>query len=55
MLLLFFVIFTYRVSRRRREMYCGSARLWVFLSVCPRPRSGEAGDDGWRWLAVWFQ
>jgi len=28
---------TFRVSRRRRKMYCGHARLCVCLSVCPRP------------------
>jgi len=27
-------LFTSRVSRRRREMYCGHARLCVCLSVC---------------------
>ena len=27
-------IITFRVSRRRREMYCGHARLCVCLSVC---------------------
>jgi len=27
------------VSRRRREMYCGHARLCVCLSVCPRPHA----------------
>ena len=30
-------IITFRVSRRRREMYCGHARLC--LSVCPRPHA----------------
>jgi len=29
-----FVGFTFRVSHRRREMYCGHARLCVCLSVC---------------------
>jgi len=28
---------TFCVSRRRRKMYCGQARLCVCLSVCPRP------------------
>jgi len=28
-------VITYRVSRRRREMYSGHARLCVCLSVCP--------------------
>ena len=28
------VIIKFRVSRRRREMYCGHARLCVCLSVC---------------------
>ena len=28
---------TFCVSRRRREMYCGHARLCVCLSVCPWP------------------
>jgi len=27
-------VFTFRVSRRPREMYCGHARLCVCLSVC---------------------
>ena len=27
-------IFTFRVSRRRREMYCGHARLCVCVCVC---------------------
>jgi len=33
------VVVTFRVSRRRREMYCGHPRLCVCvcLSVCPRP------------------
>jgi len=31
---------TFRVSRRRREMYCGYARLCVVcLRVCPRPHA----------------
>ena len=29
-------IITFRVSRRRRGMYCGHARLCVCLSVCLR-------------------
>jgi len=29
-----FIIVTFRVSRRPREMYCGHARLWVCLCVC---------------------
>jgi len=33
------VIFTFRVSRRPREMYCGHARLCVCLCVCPRPHA----------------
>jgi len=33
-LLLFSLFVTFRVSRRRREMYCGHARLCVCLSVC---------------------
>ena len=32
-------ITTFRVSRRRREMYCGHRRLCVFLCVCPRPHA----------------
>jgi len=28
------ILVTFRVSRRRREMYCGHARLCVCLSVC---------------------
>jgi len=27
--------FTFRVSRRRREMYCGHARLCVSVCLCP--------------------
>ena len=27
-------VITFRVSRRRREMYCGHARLCVCLCVC---------------------
>jgi len=30
-------IVTFCVSRRRRKMYCGHARLSVCLCVCPRP------------------
>ena len=30
-------VITFCVSRRRRKMYCGHARLCVCLSVCPRP------------------
>jgi len=30
---------TFHVSRRRRETYCGHARLCVCLSVCPRPHA----------------
>ena len=37
------LLVTFRVSRRQREMYCGHARLCVFLSVClsvcPRPHA----------------
>ena len=35
------VIITFRVGRRRREMYCGHARLCVSVrvSVCPRPHA----------------
>ena len=29
-----FTFFTFCVSRRRRKMYCGHARLCVCLSVC---------------------
>jgi len=29
-------VITFRVSCRRREMYCGDARLCLCLSVCPR-------------------
>jgi len=32
-----YCLVTFRVSRRRREMYCGQPRLCVCLSVCPRP------------------
>ena len=34
-----FPFITFRVSRRRREMYCGHARLGVCVSVCPRPHA----------------
>ena len=30
---------TFRVSRRRREMYCGHARICVCVSVCVFVRS----------------
>ena len=30
---------TFRVSRRRREMYIGHTRLCVYVSVCPSPHS----------------
>ena len=30
----FTALITFRVSRRRREMYCGHSRLCVCLSVC---------------------
>jgi len=33
-----FEFITFRVSRRRREMYCGHARLSVCLPVCVCPR-----------------
>jgi len=33
-LIILLLLFTFRVSRRRREMYCGYARLCVCLSVC---------------------
>ena len=29
----------FRVSRRRRKMYCGHARLCVCVCVCPPPRA----------------
>ena len=32
-------IFTFRVSRRRREMYSGHGRLCVCLCVCRSPHS----------------
>jgi len=32
-------VITFRVSRRRRAMYCGHARLCVCLSVCPQPHA----------------
>ena len=36
-------VVTFRVGRRRREMYCGHARLYVCLCVCvcvcPRPHA----------------
>ena len=31
---IFFIITTFRVSRRRREMYSGDARLCIRVSVC---------------------
>jgi len=34
------IIITFHMSRRRREMYCGHARLCVCLFVCPRPHAG---------------
>ena len=34
-----FCIITFCVSRRRRKMYCGHARLYVCLSVCPQPNA----------------
>ena len=34
-----FYLFTFCVSRRRRKMYCGHARLCVCVSVCPRPHA----------------
>ena len=33
------VIITFRISRRRREIYIGHARLSVWLSVCPSPHA----------------
>ena len=30
-----FIVITFRVSRRRREMYSGQGRLCVCLCVCP--------------------
>jgi len=33
------MVITFRVRRRRREMYCGHPRLCVCLSVCPRPHA----------------
>ena len=32
--LLFKLIITFRVSRRRREVYCGHARLFVCVCMC---------------------
>jgi len=32
-------IITFRQSRKRREMYCGHARLFACLCVCPRPHA----------------
>ena len=37
---IFRCIVTFRVSRRRREMYCGHARLSVCLHVCPHNCTG---------------
>ena len=34
-----FLLVTFRVSRRPREMYCGHARLCVCVSVCARPHA----------------
>jgi len=34
-----FSLVTFRVSRRRREMYCGHARLCVCLCACQRPHA----------------
>jgi len=36
----------FRVNRRRREMYFGHARLWVCLSVCPRPHAYTIARTG---------
>jgi len=37
---------TFRISRRRREMYCGHARLCVCLSVCQRPHAYNIARTG---------
>jgi len=37
---------TFRVSRRRREMYCGHAHLCVCLSLCPRPHAHTIARPG---------
>ena len=36
-LVLALCLVTFCVSRRRRKMYCGHARLCVCVCVCPRP------------------
>ena len=38
-------LITFRVSRRRREMYCGHARL----CVCPRPHAYTCTDPDVTW------
>jgi len=39
---------TFCVSRRRRKMYCGNARLCVCLSVAVRPHYCTDPDVTWR-------
>jgi len=47
------VLVTFRVSRRRREMYCGHAHLCVCvcvcLSVCPRLHAYSIARAGVKW------
>ena len=45
-------LFTFCVSRRRRKMYCGHARLCVCLSVCPRPYAHTTALPGCN-LGAW--
>jgi len=45
------LLFTFRVSRRRREMYIGHARLYVCLSV-PRPIPALLDGPGYN-LGQW--
>jgi len=40
-------IFTFRVSRRRREMYSGHARLYVSLSAAAYPHYYTDPDVTW--------
>jgi len=44
---LLLVIVTFRVSRRRREMYCGHARLCVCLSAAACPHYYTDPDVTW--------
>ena len=47
-MLLLKMLITFRVSRRRRKMYCGHARL----SVCPRLHAHGAGSNLGEWWGM---